>query len=199
MARVNEDGKFTGSVRRCAFGQLHVRGFGERSHHVHLREQLIPLASRRDVPRPAGDERHAVPAFPDVGLLAKQFAIAPMPGIERVAVVHPAVVAGEEHDRVLRVSVPLQRIKDEARAVIELLDVVAVEPGLALAAKPGCGVDRHMGRGESEIEEERGFLGLLGEEISRPVRHDEVDSIIRSCSLGLRTAEHLAVWPYCGE
>ena len=109
-----------------------------------------------------------MPAFPGVGFLAEQFAIAAMPGLERVVMIHAAVVAGEKNDRVLRVAMLVERVEHQARAVVKLLDVVAVEPGLAVPRNADGRVDRHMRRGEGEVQEERGVLRLLCRRIPPP-------------------------------
>ena len=83
--------------------------------------------------------------------------------------------------------------------MIELFDVVAIEPGAALAAKLCGRIDRRVWCGKSQIKEERMFLGLLRKKLFRLVREDEINAIIRSRSLCLRTADGFAPAPKLGR
>jgi len=92
-----------------------------------------------------------VAAFPSVSFLPQQHAVAAVRDLNRVAGKHGTVVAGENHQRVLRETVFIQCIKDQTGAVIELLHIIAIQSDPALAAKLGRRIDWHVRRRKREV------------------------------------------------
>ena len=113
------------------------------------------------VPRPASDERDAMPALVQAALESAERAVALVParvgrGAVHVAVVHhPAVVAGEDDERVVGQLVPVELGEDLADAPVELLDAIAAKAVAALALEPRVRHARNVGVVRGEVEEER--------------------------------------------
>ena len=60
-------------------GSRVAHDFSERRDEVGLLHKLVAAASRRDHARPADHERHAMPAFPDITLIAAKWSAGKMP------------------------------------------------------------------------------------------------------------------------
>jgi len=90
---------------------------------------------------PADQEGNLEPAFPNIVLPAVEIAIDLEPGLDRdglgrahfLRIENAAVVAAEDHQGVVRDALLVEGIEDAAYAPIQLVDPIAVKPGLALA------------------------------------------------------------------
>ena len=126
-------------------------------------------------PGPADDERHARAAFPDRILAAAErpgrLVVAELlDGEVLVAVVeHRAVVAGEDHQRVVGQLQAVERREQLADAPVELHDRVAAGPIVVLPTNRGVRHARHVDVVRGEVEEERLVLVPL----------DELDALAR--------------------
>ena len=154
-----------GRVRR----QGRLRQRGERGQEIDLADQLI--AHARLHPRgPAHDERHAVPALEEVGLVPAQRAARLVAlGDELVdrGRRRAAVVGGEDHQRVAREPFAFQCGEHAADLGVDLAHEISVgvEPALALPFLRRD--DRGVRGGQGHVGEERapglGVRGVLGD------------------------------------
>ena len=117
---------------------------------------------------PTGDEGDLEAAFPDVVFAAADGSVDLEAGLEgrglqEAFVLRPvdsAVVAREDHERVLGDPHLVERGEDATHARIELMDPITVRAGGALAGEVLVRRDRIMDGHRREIEEERPVLGL---------------------------------------
>ena len=145
-----------------ARGPLGPRRLAERGEDIHRQGDLAGMAAGPDVPRPAGDGRHAQPAFIDV-----LFAAPPRP-VVRPELNHSTVVRREEDQRVFGQLQPVERVEHPADARVHVLDqrdhfrALLAERRLAafhLGEPLGRRLDGVVRRGVGEVEEE-GPAGL---------------------------------------
>ena len=124
----------------------------DRREDVDRHRRFAALAVRRDLPRPAGDERHPHAALPH-----RSLALAQPPGAAGVvAVAQPrAVVAGEDHERVVGELVLVERLQDLAHRPVDLLDHVAEQPLLALPLELVADEQRDVRHRVRDVQEER--------------------------------------------
>ena len=135
---------------------FHVQQFGESGKHVGVIDQGICLRSRRDPARPASDEGNAMTAFFRTGLSSGEWAVCPVAVLLDVSLgPESAVVAGEEHERVVFHSAFLERLQHAADFMIKLCDVVAVRTGPALASELLFGQPRSMRFQHRVVEKQR--------------------------------------------
>ena len=103
--------------------------FRERRDEVGLLHQLIAAASRRDHARPADQERHAMPALPNITLIAAKWPAGKMPLALEFSdpdVRRAAVVAGEDNKRIFRGVAPLDGRQDLSHDGVRLHDKIGV-------------------------------------------------------------------------
>ena len=127
-------------------------------HQIREARQLVRLRTRLDLARPAADERNPVPAIPDVRLVPTKDIVRVMPFLFQLG--NPrrrrtAVVAGEDHQRVVGNPVLLQRGHDFADAGVRLHDKVGIGTDAAFRFPFLYRHDRRVRRGQGQVDEER--------------------------------------------
>ncbi len=181
LVGVVEEGEEADAVFGGVVGQGEVGEFGESGHEVGEAYGLVGYGVGGDAVWPAGDEGDAVAAFPVVA-----FEAAPRAGaVVSVVLAHldgcgdfGAVVAGEEDEGVLGEVEALEGFEELADNVVELENEVAVRAGVGFAFEIVGGKGGEVdGLGGVEEEEglERGFLGVLFEELDAFFEEEEVD------------------------
>src|ERR1022692_3625626 len=96
-------------------GKLYLSDRGGCSHEVGQASELIANRARRNLPRPARDERNAMAGVPDIGLLATPVRIGAMRKarfVFRLPV--RSIVARKDHERILGKLIFLDRMQDLA-------------------------------------------------------------------------------------
>ena len=110
----SEHGQKADAVERVFGVGRHARRLEEGRHPVHRDRELGSGAAPGHAPGPADDVGHADAALEQVHLLAHQ-----RPG---VGVALPAVVAGEDHERIVRRAGRGERGQDAADALVHVAD-----------------------------------------------------------------------------
>ena len=181
LVGVVEEGEEADAVFGGVVGQGEVGEFGESGHEVGEAYGLVGYGVGGDAVWPAGDEGDAVAAFPVVAFEAAPRASA----VVLVVLAHldgcgdfGAVVAGEEDEGVFGEVEALKGFEELSDNVVELEDEVAVRAGVGFAFEIVGGKGGEVdGLGGVEEEEwlERGFLGVLFEELDAFFEEEEVD------------------------
>ena len=194
-SRAEQRGQKTHAIFPCIGRKVSSSEFRGGCHQIRQANRLVAFRIGGDLGRPPHDERHPMPAFPDVALLAALDRVIRVVAelLDVAGVPLGAVVAGHDEERVLGLAGPLQRIHDEANLGVDLSDEVAVLADFS-AAHELLGRDPGpVGRRQREVEEERlpGFLRALfdvSDRVAREVRQhiEEVEPFRRFA----RSPEH---------
>ena len=153
-----QDGQQVEAVFGSRVGQLRADDRRAGGHHVGEADQLIGHRSRLDAAGPARDERDAVAALPLIALhpAPRPRAVVLVIGahVDRRGGLGP-VVAGEDHQRVVRHAESLESAHQLADDPVELEDEVTVRPGVRLPLERVGGEGRQVHRLCRVVEEER--------------------------------------------
>ena len=181
-----QSGKKVETVFSGVFGKLHTGDLRGCRHQIREAAQLIADCARRNLPRPARDKRNAVSGIPDVGLLALPVGVGAMREpllVFRLPV--GSVVAGENHQRVVRQPGLVQCAEHPPQCVVHLRHEIAVDSRFGFALEFRLGNPGRVWRRQCQIQEEG--LGRLGRELldqpDRPVGErwqDILDMEVRS-------------------
>lgn len=101
--------------------------------------------------------------FPDTELESQQVAVHSVPCFERglpSMVEHPAVVTGQDHERVVAQSILFEAREHLSDDPVKFMDGVTIEPTLAGPLKSFSRCEGMMDVGCSQIEEERFLLAI---------------------------------------
>ena len=161
----NQQGEDVHAVDRVARN----RRAGDRRHgreDVDSRRQLIAHAPRGNPTWPPHDRRHTGTTFEGSALTLPEW-----PGRAPVVPeIQPrSVVTREDHERVLRHPIPVERLEDLPGRPVHLLHHVAVQPLLARASERVRNAERNVRHGVGEIEEE-GPVPISVDEVDGPLR-----------------------------
>ena len=140
---------------------------------------------------PAHEVRHAESALPNIVLSTAERPHGFQSGLLRIGLhevrvlglVHAAVVAREDDQRVLREAFLVQHVEHAAYAEVEIADEVAKRPTLAFACRGLRGRDRVVHGHRREIDEKRLLRALLADPVHDLVRerlhHVFIDTLRR--------------------
>lgn len=189
----------------------------EGSQKIELADQLIGDAAGFHLARPADQKRHAVSAFVEICLVAAIDMAGVVTGGEKLVYFRgrrATVVRGEDDERVVGETVPIERVEDVSHVTVDLQNEIGVGIDTALALEFGQRHDGRMGRGQRDVSKE-GVARLrvgspLGDVFDRTAGNSRlhVDRLkilagrsgaVESLSLAGNLRRQATVDPYVGE
>ena len=144
---------------------------GDAGQRIDDADRLIAHRARRHMPGPAHEVRHAEATFPHIMLATAKRPHGLQSSLLRLRLhevgvlrlVHATVVAAEEHQRVFRQALLVQRREHTAHAEVQIADEIAKRPALAFARRGLRRRDRVMHGHRCEIDKKRLLRALLAD------------------------------------
>ena len=131
-----QDGQETEAVSRSVFWQLYLENISKGCEHICETYGLSCRGARLNFIGPSNDEGHAMPPFPRIALHSAQVASGTVPElVDILRIPDRTVVRSEQHQRVLRHGISLQRRQDLTDRIVDLHDKIAVQIDLAPTAE----------------------------------------------------------------
>ena len=147
-------------VDRLAAGNLNASDLGQRGQEVNELGEIVADPPGRNVPGPRGDKRHAAATFEEHALGPAEFAAADRGPRRLVAI--GAVIAGEDHERLLAEPLAVEFGHQPADELVHVGDVVG-EQILAVWLAVGRGQDVGVNVGQRVVDVKRPVLVAVDE------------------------------------
>ena len=149
-------------VDRAVGRQRHASVVERGGKRVHGgREGVRDVVGANAESGPPHDGRHTQAALDVLGLAAEEEAVG---AAIRLLLDPPAVVRGEDHERVVLLARRPDRAHDAAHSLVDVLDGVAVRAATAATNVPRRGEDCNVRLGKGVHEEERPDAGFCADE-----------------------------------
>ena len=135
-----------------------TENLGTGGEEIDVTDKLRVRGCGFDLSRPAGEERHAVAALPDVGFVAAELRageVAQFLEAGRVGLRRAAVVGGENDEGVFGEAVSVEGGENFSNDGVGLHREIGVGAKAAFALPLGRRENRRVGRRERDVEEKR--------------------------------------------